>query len=627
QVPPQYQQLAQEAHRRVECKKRLESALASGNEGEVQRCYVPAMLDDWPAAAQLVGQARQTPQVLQVLETLNSAAHYQRWDVFKQTWLANQGLLENRPSAQPYKRELEKVLTADILRRLLSDHTASDQAILEHWERLKSLGGEALLGEYAPLLQQRVARTQVTDQLQQLIQRVAQGPTVHEDVAFVQAWQTSQADASPQFAQFKPLYFAARTRVDSLNRLKELNPQCTVESESAIESIGAQFPPTYEYDLKWRVQMAADRLKVYNGLTEAMKQPDSDVAVLKAYQRISKMDAKTMLSAEAADRVKLARKRYPLIKKLHELPKNLEPDQLDEVLLEMWDEELLAGCNDVAAHRARFDKANKRKNVVVQVRAAMAADDLEPLEPLVDGSSVADYPLPDDVRRVIVDVQNRIARAAESRRQGLRSSLMESNREEFTALFDAKYLSELCEKSRHHQALASRFTEEEILPLDKSGLARKGEKFLEQVAEKEFAARWEWPREMVSTQCQIAVCKEPPPSQADPNSLDSLYFRLIDRAEWSVQNEEHRFAAEPEWAGATVLVWAIVDLGYFVFHTEPLELGRLAFAEPAEEKEDEQKAAAEPEASPPADADAPADPNQPEEAEGEKKGKRKGWGF
>ena len=37
----------------------------------------------------------------------------------------------------------------------------------------------------------------------------------------------------------------------------------------------------------------------------------------------------------------------------------------------------------------------------------------------------------------------------------------------------------------------------------------------------------------------------------------------------------HQVALNPEWEGSYVFVWAVIDLGYQVFFSEPLEVGQI----------------------------------------------------
>ena len=57
------QHLVNEAQARVKAREALEAALAAGDEYLVQQRYIPDLLDDYPAAAPVVEQARQAPKV------------------------------------------------------------------------------------------------------------------------------------------------------------------------------------------------------------------------------------------------------------------------------------------------------------------------------------------------------------------------------------------------------------------------------------------------------------------------------------------------------------------------------------------------------------------------------------
>ena len=57
---------------------------------------------------------------------------------------------------------------------------------------------------------------------------------------------------------------------------------------------------------------------------------------------------------------------------------------------------------------------------------------------------------------------------------------------------------------------------------------------------------------------------------------DAVYERVtVDRAEFTLAGDLRFLPTEPDWTGASVVVWAVVDLGFRHFHSPPLVLGRL----------------------------------------------------
>jgi hypothetical protein len=121
----------------------------------------------------------------------------------------------------------------------------------------------------------------------------------------------------------------------------------------------------------------------------------------------------------------------------------------------------------------------------------------------------------------------------------------------------------------------SQWTESEILPAGRSGLAADPAAALERTDDKHYVARWTWPPPAVAGQCRIAVCRQPPKPQAGPDAVPSVYSTWIERDRWEAAGCEHRFAIEPDWDGAHVLVWAVVDLGFQVFYSHAVELGQI----------------------------------------------------
>jgi hypothetical protein len=140
QIPQHLVPLVDLAYRRVACRQALEAALEKGDEEEIRRAYVPQLLDDYPAAAPLVEQARAVVQVGQILDQLKAAHQAQQWEAFLEIWNTHQNVLATRESARPFREEATRLLTVDSIRRLLSDRRAEDQAILDAWNYLQTLG-------------------------------------------------------------------------------------------------------------------------------------------------------------------------------------------------------------------------------------------------------------------------------------------------------------------------------------------------------------------------------------------------------------------------------------------------------------------------------------------------------
>ncbi|MHC4179777.1 MAG: hypothetical protein ACYSWU_19890, partial [Planctomycetota bacterium] len=84
-----------------------------------------------------------------------------------------------------------------------------------------------------------------------------------------------------------------------------------------------------------------------------------------------------------------------------------------------------------------------------------------------------------------------------------------------------------------------------------------------------------WPPERFSDQCVLAISAQLPGPESVPDNTALLHRVPVDRQSWEAGGGSWIVHAEPDWAGAYVVVWAVVDLGFRTFYSLPLVLGRL----------------------------------------------------
>ena len=579
QIPAHLTALVDEAHRRVACRQALEKALAAGDEAAIIRSYVPQLLDDYPAAAELVAQARAATQVRQVLETLRSARDLKNWEVFRQTWMANQQLLYGRKSAEPYKKEMQRIIAVDTLRKLCKDTNADDTAIVEAWKYLQSLGEHPTIEPLRPHLKWREERHGLYTKLRKMLADKPEQPTLEHDRAFVEAWKANYFEGHERYKEILTFRKAAVQRLKKLKALLDQQEQCTIESEKAFYGATAQFPQNYHPQLRQRCRLATKRLKALQKVHQATEEGGSDLALLEARDVLGETDAETLITDEQKKRIELAKKRKPLLEKLSGFSQTWPPAELDNKLLEVWDEKLLDDCTDVEQWQPIYQRAKQRKIVLEGLEEAIENVDTATIESLMADPCLRGFPLPSHITQGVEHAQERHQQQQVARRQGLINSIMEGDRGTFAELFDAKVLRELCEQYHHHQAVVGRLIESDVLPLARSGLGKpEGEALTrDEETEGEFLARWRWPPAKFARTCRLIVSEKPPAAHTNPDEAQAVYSVSISFAQWQADGQSHRIKAVPEWAGYHVTVWFNIDLGFQSFFSQPLDLGTLTF--------------------------------------------------
>ncbi len=265
--------------------------------------YDPALLDNYPGAEELAAQARISGEVRRVLEVLAAAMRFRNWDHFLATWQANQHVLVNRPSAAPFRREVKKLLTVESLKKLLGSPRADDQAVIEAWNYLRTLGGHERAEPFRGEIARRMERQQELPKLQRALAEAPSPPTMKSDRLLTEAWNPDLFDGYALIAPLEQQVAAARQRLEKVRRLSELAKKISLEGEQEIMVLGGQLPEGYHPDLSLRVQRARQRLKAYQRIHEMVQDPRAEASLVEAFEKLVKLKGEGMLRGPIRQRV------------------------------------------------------------------------------------------------------------------------------------------------------------------------------------------------------------------------------------------------------------------------------------------------------------------------------------
>jgi len=563
------------ARRRVAARAALDQALQLANEWEVQRAYDPQLLDDYPAAAELVEDAKRAVRVIPALETLNTARRFGKWDVFREVWNANQELLSRRVSARPYRQEIRRIWAADSVARLLNDPQATDQAVIDAWTYFESLGGHPTGEAFAQTVDERRTRLAAAQGLKQWIERTQATPTLAGDRQLVAAWRHSGLDGWKGAESICAPCRAAESRLGVLRRVRQLAQESTTRGEREIVKLAEQLPEDYHPDLVRRVQRARRRLAALAALSAALEEPRSELAIVDAWKKVTRAKADNLVSPPIRKRVKLAKRRAPLIKALAAIDVRMDDAAMDRRLLELWDERSLTPCHDARGWLPRYRLANERRELLQQVAAAAAATDKPRLTELLADPRLKNYPLDNGLKQALAVVEDRLRQQRLAHRQELVRALAEGRPARFVELFDGVMVQEICRDQPRHQMVAQQWSETQVLPLVQAQLKRPDEPGVTQAGQTVYHARWRWPEVRFGCHCVIAICLQAPRPTASPADVETVYRSTVHRGEEDSERIEHVLVVPPEWAPSVVVVWGALDLGFQTLYTPPVELGRI----------------------------------------------------
>jgi len=408
-------------------------------------------------------------------------------------------------------------------------------------------------------------------------QKIPRPPSEHTDRELLNAWNEALFAGFEEAERERPRVVEAHHRVDLLERLRHLIQQSagtiTLRGERIIAETAGQLPERYQHSLQFRVQQACRRVEVINRFEEALRKQDDEIALVTAWKTVVDAGFQGLVGQEGRSRVALAEQRYPLVQALREIPKNCPPDQLDGRLLDIWNEELLAGCPEAETWRPAYELAVQRRQILDKLAPAVSSGDEPEIARLMTEPCLENYPLPHAWINVV-----RTARQRTERTEALIAALSEGRRESILELFDARVIRHGAEWFAPYQSLLTDWTRWEVLPAEAMGLRRavaRASVLLVDKATGTYRIRWTWPQQRFTDECILAICPAEPFPDEDPRDLAVHYREPIDRQSWESGGGSRLIHTQPEWAGGHVVVWAMIDLGFCILHSEPLVLGRL----------------------------------------------------
>lgn len=574
QIAPEMQPFVQEAQQRVSCKKAVEDALAEGNEERVEMLYATGLLHNYPAAEQVAERAKLAGEVRPILRVLQSAKQLKAWDKLKTTWVANQHLLAGRASAQTYESDVQKLLTVDRIRDLLAAPQVDHHALLEAWQQLQEMGGHPTAEPYREQVEKSLAQRQSMSKLQDLLLHAPKTPSLAHDKKIVACGSPDAFRAMDQSSPLVQQYLSAQKRLQYIKKVHEVEKKGTVESEKFIAGVMQHLPNSYHEGLARRSQQARRRLYVYRELNQALEEPCSEAGILKAWKKLGEIRGRVLASDEVAQRVQLAEAREPLIRQLQAIPDTADEAERERRVMEIWDPSLLDDCHEASPWREIYDRVRASRETLQMIEHAVDAENLVEAEHLLDQPCMQGQELPPDLVGKLKELRSKLHKATAAKRQAIVSSLMENDRPAFVELFDAALIRDICGQFRHHQPVVSQWVESEILPISRIGLASDPENAVVRDEEGNLTIKWTWPAPNISQECRLLICQKRPTSNALPEDVPAQYSVAIRRHEWD-EATGHHVPHDPELDGSDVFVWAVIDLGYQAFFTEPFHVGHI----------------------------------------------------
>jgi serine/threonine protein kinase len=421
------------------------------------------------------------------------------------------------------------------------------------------------------------------------------------DRQVVEAWNEALFANFPPAEQERQRVVVARQRVQVLDRLRHLIQRAagaiSLAGEKGLAGTAANLPQGYHHSLRERVDLARRRVKAFSRLEKALKEGTSEAAIVTAWLAVVEANCEQFVSLDLGMRIAVAEERLPVFAALSKITSDLPPDERDHRILAVWKEKLMAGCAEADKWRPLYQMAAVRREVLKRLQASVEAHHDADVVQWGSKRCLANYPLPQPLAEAIAAARERLGRsesllallanAAEETSDGSDRSADNGqavgSRSEppapppgFAEQFDARAIRARAEGFAPYKAILVAWVRSEVLPLEKLGLAPPAEQpALSPLDEPEghLRAVWKWPEARFSEQCILAVCNAEPKPSDDPEQIAAHWRESVSAEQWAADSSGRVIPAEKGWEGASVAVWAVVDLGFQKLFSPPLILG------------------------------------------------------
>jgi hypothetical protein len=454
------------------------------------------------------------------------------------------------------------------------------------------------------------------------------------DRQLIELWNESLFAEFPPAEQQRQRVNDARQRLQLIERLRHLIQRAagkmSLSSEKALATTAGALPQGYQFSLRERINQARARVMAFARLEKALQSEKSEAAIVAAWRAVVDAKCEAFVSIEWGARIGIAEERLPIFKALSKIPPDAPLDQRDARVLAVWNEKLLKNCPEAEKWQPFYQMASVRREVLKRLQGAIDAQDDGAVVQWAAKRCLAKYPLPPTMTTAIQGARERLGRS-ESLLAALRSACegksSEEEKEESTVLpsdgeiasegaaseseatkvpiaatvpspileqFDVRAVRGQAERFSTYKDQLIAWLQSELLPLDKLGLSIGDQPAVAPVEEPEghYRATWKWPEERLADACLLAVCPAPPQpiedgkqpdpakgalgDESPPNpAVPATWRETITRAHWNAGEPFRTIPAEKSWEGQSVVVWAIVDLGFVKLYSPPLILGQI----------------------------------------------------
>lgn len=582
-IPPDIKAQTHSARQKILARKQLEEALRAGDDRRAASLAQSPLLQNYPAAAALLTEAKRAAQALPILEKIRKSLQQQQGRQVVQQWDAQPLWFRERPGVLKLQSDVDRwrrrnSLCDDVVQLMNGSHAvAQPDRLAERWEKLKQLGGHPELSQRANEIEKLLNRHEHLRNFRSIPQQA----TADNDKQRVTAWREDLFGGWSEAAADRDLVIAAQTRLKQLSVLeataRKLGMQITAAGEKALFLAAKSLPAGYHPSLQQRAGDARSRLAAVEklkGLAQKGGQPQ-EAELAAAWQLLRKHQAVKLIPAVTRERLELAAKRVPLLDRLRNVTSDKPVNQRDTEILSVWDETLLGDCHEAAPWRELWREAQRRKTLLEQMRKALAQNDQGLVARLSESDLLKQFPYPPEIR-------DKIARARDSflSIQLLKSALITNDREDFVRLFDQRIIAASPGEFAAFQTqmlewLSADLTDPAAVGLAQPMVGGHGVQSMGGISGDRVKTLWSWPLPRFSDTCVLTICRKTPRPGTTPAENSPLKQTLVTKSAYEASGGAAVLGVQAAWSGGVVAVWAEINLGQTQLYSGPVILGTL----------------------------------------------------
>ena len=564
----------------------LERCIQSGNEQQIQAAYKPKLLDDYPAASASVQTAKTSATVQAILKQLDEARQARQWRKLVSLWDTNRTLLSSRISARGYKSDVEswreRNELCDRVRQLQAAKPLDGTALREACQLLTSKGGHPEIDAEIPNIHRMEKRSSAL----QLLMNVPDIPGEANDQSLIAAWKEDLFAGWSDAERERPRVAEADARLKLVERVREAveaaNPSRSIKTEKNIYLLARELPRQYEFKsgLRSRIANARACLMALEPIEKALaEKAPSERILAQGWQSLDELKALSLLPGNVRDRLELAARRVPLLDKLEAINLRQPMDIVDQAIKAVWKEDLLHNCADAAPWKKLASDAMARTAILAELDLAAESTDDAKVAAIVDNPLLQGYPFGSTLAGRIQSATAKLTRI-----QSLVNALVAHDDAGFAKQFDHRIIKANRSMFIPYQSQIHDILIREILPVEKLSLAKplvgRPVDAAKNVVNR-YQVKWNWPSQRFTDNCLLGICRGTPSGRVDPAEV-AVHRIPIDRQRWEAGGGVYSLTVKPDWRAKLadmVVVWAVIDLGFGTFFSEPLALGRVSYQE------------------------------------------------